>query len=213
MPEIKPFRALRYETDAVGDLGLVTSPPYDVVGVEEQRALQARHPRNVIRLDLPAGEPGDQPDDRYRRAARTFAAWRSDGTFHKDPRPSLYVYEQTYKVPGTSVERTQRGFFGRLKLEPFGAGGVLPHERTLSAPKEDRYKLLRATGANLSPVIGLFADGSGRAGARLAEIADGAAGPAAPSAISASRAPARPLASSNSPITGLRFAPVARSSL
>lgn len=178
MPEIKPFRALRYETDAVGDLSLVTSPPYDVVGPDERRALQARHPKNVIRLDLPGDEIGDQPDDRYRRAARTFAAWRSDGTFHKDPRPSLYVYEQTYKVPGTTVERTQRGFFGRLKLSPFGAGDVLPHERTLSAPKEDRYKLLRATGANMSPVIGLFDDRSGRAGARLDAISKGAFGPA-----------------------------------
>ena len=106
------------------------------------------------------------------RAARTFAAWRSDGSFRKDPRPSLYAYEQTYRVPGTDVERTQRGFFGRLRLEPFGpGGGVLPHERTLSGPKEDRYKLLRATGANFSPVVGLYADPSGEAAGLLAGIA------------------------------------------
>ena len=84
--------------------------------------LLARHPANVVRLDLPREEPGDEPDDRYRRAARTLAAWRSDGTLHKDPRPSIYVYEQAYRVPGTDVERTQRGFFARLRLEPFGAG-------------------------------------------------------------------------------------------
>ena len=82
----------------------------------------ARHPANVVRLDLPRDEPGDEPDDRYRRAARTLAAWRSDGTLHKDPHPSIYVYEQTYRVPGTDVERTQRGFFARLRLEPFGQG-------------------------------------------------------------------------------------------
>ena len=177
MPEIRPFRAIRYELDAVGDLALVTSPPYDVVGPDEQRALLARHPKNVIRLDLPAAELGDEPDDRYRRAARTFAAWRSDGTFRKDPKPSVYVYEQSYRVPGTTVERTQRGFFGRLRIEPLGAGGVLPHERTLAAPKEDRYKLLRATGANMSPVIGLFEDRSGRARDLFAEIAGGSDGP------------------------------------
>jgi uncharacterized protein (DUF1015 family) len=174
LPLIKPFRALRYELEAVGDLGRVTSPPYDVIGPAEQRALLARHPRNVVRLDLPGEELGDEPDDRYRRAARTFAAWRSDGTFHKDPRPSLYAYEQAYTVPGTDIQRTQRGFFGRLHLEPLDGGSVLPHERTLSAPKEDRYKLLRATGANMSPVIGLYEDASGRAAARLAEIVRGA---------------------------------------
>jgi len=178
VPTIRPFRALRYEVDIVGDLGLVTSPPYDVVGPAEQAALLARHPKNVIRLDLPSAEVGDEPDDRYRRAARTFAAWRSDGTFHKDPRPSLYAYEQTYAVPGTTVERIQRGLFGRLRLEPFGAGGVLPHERTLTAPKEDRYRLLRATGANMSPVVGLFGDPAGRASAILADVAAGSAGEA-----------------------------------
>ena len=174
MPEIRPFRALRYEPDAVGDVALVASPPYDVISPELQRVLLERHPRNVVRLDLPPDEPGDEPDDRYRRAARTFAAWRSDGTLRKDPRPSLYVYEQTYVVPGTSVERTQRGFFGRLRIEPFGPGGtVLPHERTMSGPKEDRYRLLRATGANFSPIVALYADEAGRAAALLALLAAG----------------------------------------
>ncbi|HEY6058639.1 MAG TPA: DUF1015 domain-containing protein [Candidatus Limnocylindrales bacterium] len=170
MPLIRPFRALRYEPEAVGDLALVVSPPYDVIGPEEQQRLLDRHPKNVVRLDLPAVEPGDEPDARYRRAARTFAAWRSDGTFHKDPRPGIYVYEQAYVVPGTQAERVERGFFARLRLEPLGmAGGILPHERTLAAPREDRYKLLRATGANFSPVVGLYRDSSGRA----ADILDG----------------------------------------
>ncbi len=172
MPHIRPFRGLRFEPDVVGDLANVVSPPYDVISPAQQRVLMARDPHNVVRLDLPADELGDEPDDRYRRAARTFAAWRSDGSFRKDPRPSLYVYEQTYAVPGTQVERVQRGFFGRLRLEPFGpGGGVLPHERTLSGPKEDRYKLLRATGANFSPVVGLYADPSGAAAGLLADIA------------------------------------------
>jgi uncharacterized protein (DUF1015 family) len=170
VPTIKPFRALRYERETIGELAQVTSPPYDVILPEEHRALLARHPRNVVRLDLPAEEAGDEPDERYRRAAHTFAAWRSDGTFHKDPRPSVYVYEQDYVVPGTNVPRVQRGFMARLRLEPFSSeGSVLPHERTLSAPREDRYKLIRATGANMSPVVGLYEDASGRAPAILSE--------------------------------------------
>ena len=145
MPEVRPFRALRYVAATIPDPALVVAPPYDVIGSAEAARLLARHPVNVIRLDLPPGEAGDEPDDRYRRAARTLANWRSDGTLHKDPHPSIYVYEQTYRVPGTQTVRTQRGFFGRLRLEGFGAeSGVLPHERTLSGAREDRYKLLRA---------------------------------------------------------------------
>jgi uncharacterized protein (DUF1015 family) len=181
VPEIRPFRALRFAPDAVGDPALVVAPPYDVLTPADRRRLLARHPKNVVRLDAPTEEPGDAEDDRYRRAARTLAAWRSDGTLHKDPRPSIYVYEQTYRVPGTEIERTQRGFFARLRLEALVPGsGVLPHERTLAAAREDRYRLLRATGVNTSPVIGLYGDPGGRAAAILATLA---VGPAAVDAL------------------------------
>jgi uncharacterized protein (DUF1015 family) len=174
VPEIRPFRALRYDRAVVGDPALVVAPPYDVIGPEQRARLVARSPANIVNLDLPAEELGDEPDDRYRRAARTLAAWRSNGTLRKDPHPSLYIYEQTYVVPGTQAERTQRGFFARLRLETFGPdAGVLPHERTLAGPREDRYKLLRATGVNTSPVVALFEDASGKTGQRLAFAAAG----------------------------------------
>jgi uncharacterized protein (DUF1015 family) len=176
VPEIRPFRGLRYSADSIGDLAAVTAPPYDVVGADEQRRLLARHPKNVVRLDLPTAEPEDEPDERYRRAARTLAAWRSDGTLHKDPRPSLYVYQQTYRVPGAAVERTQGGFFARLRLEAYGPGsGIRPHERTLEGAREDRYRLLRATGVNTSPVVGLYSDESGGAAAALTALVAGPA--------------------------------------
>jgi uncharacterized protein (DUF1015 family) len=174
VPEIRPFRGLRFDPESVGELTKVVAPPYDVLSGDDRTRLAARHSRNVVRLDAPAEEAGDEADERYRRAARTLAAWRSDGTFHKDPRAAIYVYEQVYRVPGTEVERTQRGFFGRLRLEPLTPGsGVLPHERTLAAPREDRYRLLRATGVNTSPVVGMYDDDSGRAAAILARLAAG----------------------------------------
>ncbi len=175
MPEIRPFRALRYDPDVVGDQGAIVAPPYDVIGPDLHRELLARHPKNSVRLDLPEATSGEDPDERYRRVARTLTAWRSDGTLRKDPKPSVYVYEQTYRVPGTSLERIQRGFFARLRIEPFGPGSsVLPHERTLSGPKEDRYRLLRATGLNTSPVVGLYEDPSRDARAALAAVVQGA---------------------------------------
>lgn len=173
MPEIRPFRALRYDPEVVGDLGRVVAPPYDVISPGQRADLVARSRRNVVRIDLPVSDPIDaDPDERYREAARTFTSWRTDGTLRKDPRPSLYVYEQTYAVPGSSVVRVQRGFMGRLRLEPFAAdGGVRPHERTLAGPREDRWKLMRATSANLSPVVGLYTEPDGHAATILAAIA------------------------------------------
>ena len=173
MPQVRPFRALRYDAQAVGDLALVVAPPYDVISLELQRRLLDRHPANVVRLDLPLAEPGDEPDDRYRRAARSLTSWRSAGILQRDPRPALYAYEQTYQIPGSTVERSQRGIFCRLRLEPFGPeSGILPHERTMSGPKEDRYRLLRATAVNTSPVVALYADPGGRTEALLGEVVE-----------------------------------------
>ena len=171
MPVVRPFRALRYSPDAVADLSLVVSPPYDVIGPEEHRRLLARDPRNVVRLDLPHSEAGDaEPDDRYRRAARFLATWRGDGTLHRDPRPTISVLEDSYRLPGRPEERVRRGFFARVRLEPLGAG-IRAHERTMTAPKEDRYKVLRATGVNTSPVVAMYDEPTGRAGALLASVA------------------------------------------
>jgi len=175
VPEIRAFRALRYNPDAVLDLARVVAPPYDVISPAQRASLAARDPRNVVAIDLPVDLPGAaDPDDKYRAAARTFVGWRSDGTLAKDPRPALYVYEQAYRRPGSDAPRIQRGFYARVKLEALGPGaGILPHERTLSGPREDRHKLMRASGANFSGVMGLYTDASGDASRLLADATAG----------------------------------------
>jgi uncharacterized protein (DUF1015 family) len=155
-----------------GDLNAVICPPYDVIGPELHQQLLRRSSRNAVRIDLPEAQPRDEPEDRYRRAGKLLTEWRADGTLHKDRYPCIYVYEQTYAVPGTRRHRTQLGFFGRLKLETYGPGaGVLPHERTLSAPKEDRYRLMKATSVNTSSVVGLYADRPGASARAMRAIA------------------------------------------
>ncbi len=173
MPEIRAFRALRYNPETLPDLSRVIAPPYDVVSPARRMELAARDPHNVVAIDLPVDAGAGDPDEKYRQAARTYVSWRSDGTLRKDRQPSLYAYEQEYTVPGTSVRRVQRGFFGRLRLEAFGpGGGVLPHERTLAGPKEDRYRLMRATGANFSAVMVLHDDTGGAARGLLTEATE-----------------------------------------
>jgi uncharacterized protein (DUF1015 family) len=60
--------------------------------------------------------------------------------------------------------------------------GVRPHEHTMSGPKEDRFQLMRAVAANLSPVLLMFDDGDG--GRRAESLMDAlTAGPAAIDAV------------------------------
>ena len=170
MPEIRPFRALRFEPEAVGDLALVVSPAVrrDLARARSGRSWPATR-GTCVRLDLPRDEPGEDPDERYRRAARTLAAWRSDGTLRKDPRPSIYVYEQTYAVPG------HRASSGRSGASSAGSGssrsapgsGVLPHERTLAGPQGGPLPAApRDRRQHVSPVVGLYDGPDGRAAPR-----------------------------------------------
>ena len=51
MAEIRPFYGLRYQVSHVHDLATVISPPFDIIPPQEQRALYARSPYNVVRLE------------------------------------------------------------------------------------------------------------------------------------------------------------------
>ncbi|MCU0483479.1 MAG: DUF1015 domain-containing protein [Chloroflexi bacterium] len=172
MPEIRPFRALRYDAARVGRLDRVVAPPYDVISPAHRAELAARDPRNVVHVDLPVGEAGEDPGARYERAGGTFAAWRADGTLRLEDAPSLYVHEQVFALPGAAERQVQRGFYACVRLEPLSPGsGIRPHERTMAGPKEDRLRLMRATGANLSGVVALYADATATAGGLVAEVA------------------------------------------
>ena len=154
------------------DLSTVLCPPYDIISVAGALELLARDVHNAIRLELPQDTPGGEPGSRYRNAARALAEWRSDGVLVKDRRPSLTIHEMRWPGPG-GQERVARGFFTRLKLEPFSiGGGVRPHERTMTGPKEDRFKLLKATGTNLSPVILLHEAGTAETARLLDRLSD-----------------------------------------
>ena len=157
MADIRGFRGFRYDLGSVGTLSDVVAPPYDVVDAALQQKLYDSSPYNAIRLELTRDEPGDDDTtNRYTRAGNTLREWVGANVIRQDTGRGLYVYEQEYTVEGKTF--TRRGFMARVRLEPFGKGMVFPHEQTMSGPKEDRLKLYRATGFNLSPVFGLYPD-------------------------------------------------------
>jgi uncharacterized protein (DUF1015 family) len=157
MPDVRPFRGVRYDIAKVGAMSDVVAPPYDVIGADLQARLYDASPFNAIRLELNRDEVGDTPEsNRYTRASRLLKEWRRQGVLAEDPHPAFYVYHQTFDVEGRSF--TRKGFFARVKLEPFGKGRIFPHEQTLSGPKADRLALYKATEFNLSPIFGLYPD-------------------------------------------------------
>jgi uncharacterized protein (DUF1015 family) len=159
MADVSAFRAHRFDLGRVGNLSDVVCPPYDVIDPSLQRNLYDRSPYNVIRLELTKDEPGDNDRvNRYTRAAAQLRDWLTADVIRQDTARSFYVYHQEFEVEGQRY--TRRGFFARVRLEPFGQGRIYPHEETLAGPKADRLKLLQATGMQFSPIFGLYPDES-----------------------------------------------------
>jgi uncharacterized protein (DUF1015 family) len=148
--EVVPFRGIRYNERAVGDLAKVICRPYDVITPEQQRLYHAKSDHNAVRLEFP--EP---IGDGYRRAAMTFRQWLKHGVLQYDSASAFYFHEHEFKYSGRKM--TRRGVLARVKLEPWGSG-IFPHEETASKAKSDRLHLMQACRANFSPLLSLYQD-------------------------------------------------------
>jgi len=154
---IKPFKGITYNRELVADPGSLITPPYDVIDPDEQEKLHRHNPYNVIRLEYGKTDPQDtETENRYTRAKAVLRQWLESGVLRPERDHNLYVHEQSFQWQGTTLSRF--GIMAALKLEPYSSGLVLPHEQTMAGPKEDRFQLLKHTGANFSPIFGLFPD-------------------------------------------------------
>jgi uncharacterized protein (DUF1015 family) len=162
MADVRPFRALRYAPGT--DLGAAICPPFDVISPDEQRELYARSHLNAVHIELADESLGD----RYDQAMNTLSGWLDERALRRDEAESFYVYRQTFERDGKTFSRTI--VFARVRLEPWEAGSVLPHEQTFGGPKEDRLKLLRAIHLNTSPIYMLYRDARSRVEGVVREV-------------------------------------------
>ncbi|MBN2329028.1 MAG: DUF1015 domain-containing protein [Candidatus Omnitrophica bacterium] len=162
MKKIFPFSGVRYNPEHIDNLANVISQPYDKITADERAILWRRHDKNVVRLILPPPDGADtdfvvvgatESSDWYEKAAERLQAWIRDGVLISDA-PRLYVYRQHFSYRDRSFTRT--GLFVSLGLDD--EDGPLAHEHTFEGPKADRFRLISATQANLSPIF-LLSDG------------------------------------------------------
>jgi uncharacterized protein (DUF1015 family) len=146
MAVVKPFRALRYDTERAGPLEILVAPPYDVIDERARRGYLGRSPFNVVHLTLP-----ESADD----AGRLYREWREQGILVRDEDPAFWWLSQDYVGPDGTARRRE-GVVASLRVEPYESRVVLPHERTHAGPKEGRLRLLRATHAQLEPIFLLW---------------------------------------------------------
>jgi uncharacterized protein (DUF1015 family) len=171
MAKIFPFRALRYDSSKVS-VGDVVTQPYDKISPAAQDRYYKASPYNLVRIILGRQEAGD--DDRqnvYSRASAFLNDWRREGVLAQDIGPCIYLYTQTFSVPGNSlgVQVERRGLIAAGQLESYDAKVVFRHEQTLSKPKADRLNLLRATNAHFGQIFMLYSDPAGEVDSMLAQ--------------------------------------------
>lgn len=172
MAIVRAFRGLRYVPERVGAVGSVTCPPYDVMDPAAQQRFHAQNPYNVVRLELGLDQAGDnERENRYTRAAALLTQWREAGVLRQEESPCLYRYVQTFR-DAAGAERTRCGMLALLRLEPLDSGVVLPHEETFPHHKEDRFRLLSACRAQISPILGLFRSDQPELHAELRSLPD-----------------------------------------
>lgn len=152
---VAPFRGFRYGIGRVHDVSDVVAPPYDQIAPAMQERLYAMSPANIVRVSYPRG----RTDARYADARAVLDGWLAQGVWAQEEWPAIYPYHQTYTVDGREV--TRAGFIALGEVTDYARGEVLPHERTHAGPKEDRRRLLEATGADIGLLFMLTGDPDG----------------------------------------------------
>lgn len=176
MALVIPFRGILYNPAKAGNLSRLTAPPYDIISPEQQEGYYQASPYNIIRLILGRQFPGDsQSNNRYTRAADFFRTWQDESVLTRDAEPAFYYYHQEFYTP-ENKRASRDGFIGLVRLEDRDKGIIIPHEKTLDKPKEDRFKLIRACSAHFSSIFSLYSDQENRIG----QLFRAAIAPAAP---------------------------------
>ncbi|RJP93985.1 MAG: DUF1015 domain-containing protein [Desulfobacteraceae bacterium] len=159
MAEVQPLQGILYNIDTIKNISDVVTPPYDVISEKERDVFYKRHPNSIIRLDK--GKPADtdtDADNPHTRAAAYFQTWLRDHVLIQDEEPAFYLTSLEFDVDGQAMARY--GLIGRVNIEPFEKGIVLPHEKTFSKVKTERLALIKASHANFSQIFSIFSDES-----------------------------------------------------
>jgi uncharacterized protein (DUF1015 family) len=157
LAEISPFQGIRYNSEMVGDMSAVICPPYDIISPQQQQAYYEKSEYNIIRVEHGISLPDDTAaQNKYSRSRATLGEWLNKGVLRVDTAHTFYIYEQGFVY--RDVKKRRRGLIACVRLEPWERRTILPHENTRQRDKDDRLELMRATNANVSPILGMYDD-------------------------------------------------------
>ena len=154
MVDILPFHGLRFDLKLTGELSKIIAPPYDIISPLQRLKLKEQNPYNIVNLTLPEDFDGK---NRYENAKMTLQDFIKKGILKFDPEKCFYIFEESF-VDDDGRLKSFTGLVGLLKIEDYGVGKVLRHEKTLAKPKEDRLNLLNACRTNFEFIYTIYND-------------------------------------------------------
>ena len=147
MATLRPFRALRPQQSIAARIAAV---PYDVVNVDEARALADGNLLSFLRvsraeIEFPAGtDPYSEAV--YERAAENFTTLRQSVLVVEDE-PRLYLYRLRMGA------HEQIGLAGCYSLDEYDRDVIKKHERTRRDKEDDRTRHMLVLRAQTGPVF------------------------------------------------------------
>lgn len=135
MSKIKPFRALRPQSDLAKQ---VSSVPYDVLNRDEAREIAAGNPLSFLHvsrseIDLP-DEVNPYADEVYAKAKENFGKLQADGVLQTENEAALYVYQLQMG------EQVQTSVVACCSIDEYDAGLIKKHEKTRPDKENDRTR-------------------------------------------------------------------------
>ncbi len=151
MALIKPFQAVR---PPIHLAARVAALPYDVMDVEEARAMAGENATSFLHIsrpeiDLPATvDPYDQQV--HAQGAHNLTRFIEEGTLIQDPVECYYIYRQRMGAI------TQTGLVACSAVDDYVSGVIKKHEHTRADKEEDRIRHIDTLDANDEPVFYIF---------------------------------------------------------
>lgn len=147
MARVEPFRAVRPQDDLAG---AVIAPPYDVLSVDEARAI-AQERRSFVRVtrsevDLPEGADAHS-EEAYQQARANLDALIDQGVLLQDDEPGYLLYGQQMG------EHVQVGVIAACSVAEYDRGDIAKHEFTRPDKEDDRTHHMEVLDAQVGLVL------------------------------------------------------------
>ncbi|CRH87987.1 Uncharacterized conserved protein [Chlamydia trachomatis] len=146
MVHVLPFAALRPTPE---NAPTFACPPYDVVTRAQAAKLAPNHRfLHVIRPEISCDLNVHEDDqEAHAHAAAQLTQYEKDGVLIRDPKPTLYIYQQI------GYGHIQTGVVGCVRAADYRNGTIKQHEKTLVAKELNRIHHFEATHAQTEPVF------------------------------------------------------------